>query len=194
MRKVTLGAMALALPLAVGAAESYTFDPFHTYVNFAVDHLGFSTLYGRFDKSSGKAMLDRAGKKGAIEFVVETGSINTGDSDRASRPRARDEHLRGTDFFNSAEFPRMTFKSTAVKFAGENVAEVEGQMTLLGVTKPLTLKIERWKCGAHPFSKREMCGGNAIGKIRRSDFGMKYGLPAVGDEITLLVGFEAYRD
>lgn len=114
--------------------------------------------------------------------------------EKSSRPRARDDHLRQADFFNSAEFPRMTYKSTAAKFNGDNVAEVDGQLTLLGVSRPLQLKLERWRCGPHPVSKREMCGGNASGTIRRSDFGMKYGVPAIGDEVKLYIEFEAYKD
>lgn len=194
MKRLTVAALAVALPLAAAAQESYTFDPFHTYVNFGVDHLGFSTMYGRFDKTAGKATLDRAGRKGTFDLTVETASLNTGDNEKAGRPRSRDEHLRSADFFNVAEFPRMTYKGTAIKFSGDNPAEIEGQATLLGVTKPLALKIERWKCGPHPFSKKELCGGNATGKLKRSDFGMKYGLPAVGDEITLMIEFEAYKD
>jgi len=195
MRRVVLGAIVGAMPLfAAAQTESYTIDPIHSFVNFSVDHLGFTTIYGRFDKSSGKATLDRAAKKGSIEIAVETVSVNTGDSERGNRQRSRDEHLRSADFFNSAEFPRMTFKSTDLKFSGESLAEVDGQMTLLGVTRPLSLKVERWKCGAHPFNKKEMCGGTASGRIKRSDFGMKYSLPAVGDDISLMIGFEAYRD
>lgn len=195
MRKLAVLAVAAALPLAVAAApENYTLDPYHTYPNFLVDHLGFSSMWGRFNKSAGKFTIDRAAKTASLELNVDTTSIDTGDMEKGSRPRARDDHLRQADFFNSAEFPRMTYKSTAVKFNGDNVAEVDGQLTLLGVSRPLHLKLERWRCGPHPVSKREMCGGNASGTIRRSDFGMKYGVPAIGDEVRLYVEFEAYKD
>jgi len=195
MDRITLGALALALPFAaVAAPESYTLDPYHTYPHFAVDHFGVSTMWGRFDKSSGKFSIDRAAKKGSVELTVETASLSTGDNDKGSRPRSRDEHLRSADFFNVAEFPRMTFKAADVKFNGDNPAEVSGQITLLGVTKPLTLKIERWNCRDNPFNKKPMCGGNASGAFKRSDFGMKYGLPAVGDDIRLYVEFEGYKD
>ena len=195
MRSTILGAIVAAMPFAAAAqVESYTLDPIHSFVNFTVDHLGFTTIYGRFDKSSGKATLDRGARIGSVEIAVETASVNTGDGERGNRQRSRDEHLRSADFFNSAEFPRMTFKSTAFKFGGENLSELDGQVTLLGATKPLTLKLERWKCGPHPFNKKEMCGGTASGRIKRSDFGMKYGIPGVGDEITLMIGFEAYKD
>jgi len=125
---------------------------------------------------------------------VETASIDTGDNDKGARPRARDEHLRTADFFNVAEFPRMTLKSTGVKFAGDNPAEVAGSLTLLGITRPVTLKIDRWVCKDHPMNKKPICGGNASATIKRSDFGMKYGLPNLGDEVKLFLSFEAYKD
>jgi len=135
-----------------------------------------------------------AAKTGSIELVIETASLSTGDTERGSRPRARDEHLKSADFFNVAEFPRMTFKSSNVKFAGEVPTEVEGQLTLLGVTKPLTLKIERWKCATHPSYKKEACGGDASAKFKRTDFGMKYGVPLIGDEVSLNIGFLGFKD
>lgn len=194
MTRFTLGALALAVPLAAASApETYLLDPYHTYPHFAVDHLGASLMWGRFDKSSGKFTIDRAAKQGALELTVETASLSTGDADKGSRPRSRDEHLKSADFFNVAEFPKMTFKADRVKFDGDAPSEIAGQLTLLGVTKPLTLKMERWVCKDHPFSKKPMCGGNASGSLKRTDFGMKYGVPAVGDEIRLYVGFEAYR-
>jgi polyisoprenoid-binding protein YceI len=194
MRKAILGALVAVMPLAAAAqVESYTVDPIHSFVNFTVDHLGFTTIHGRFDKSSGKATVDRAGRKGTVELVVDAASINTGDNDRGSRPRSRDEHLRGADFFNVTEFPRITFKGE-VKFSGEGASEVDGQVTMLGVTRPVVFKMERWKCGQHPFNKRELCGGYATGKIKRTDFGMKFGVPGIGDEVALMVGFEAYKD
>jgi polyisoprenoid-binding protein YceI len=195
MKRITLGALALALPLAASAApENYTLDPYHTYPHFAVEHFGVSMFWGRFDRSSGKFMIDRAAKKASLELTVNTASVSTGENDKGSRPRSLDEHLRSADFFNVAEFPRMTFKAADVKFNGDNPAEISGELTLLGVTRPLTLKVERWVCKDNPFNKKPMCGGNASGALKRSDFGMKYALPAVSDEVRLYVGFEGYRD
>jgi len=194
MTRFTVGALALAVPLAaVSAPETYVLDPYHSFPHFAVEHLGVMTLWGRFDKLSGKFAIDRAAKTGSLELSIETASVSTGDSDKGSRPRSRDEHLRGADFFNVAEFPRMTFKADKVTFSGDAPVEVSGSLTLLGVTKPLTLKIERFICKDHPFRKVPMCGGNASGALKRTDFGMKYGVPAISDEIRLYVGFEGYR-
>ena len=178
MNKAVIGALALALPLAVAAApESYTIDPTHTFVYWEVEHLGVSMQRGRFDRTTGKLTLDRAAKTGGVDLAVETASLSSGDHQKGSRPRTLDDHLRTADFFNVAEFPRMTFKSTGVKFAGDNPAEISGQLTLLGVTKPFTLKVDRWVCRENPMSKKPMCGGNASGSIKRTDYGMKYGVP-----------------
>jgi polyisoprenoid-binding protein YceI len=188
-------AMAATLPLLASAApENYTVDPFHTYPNFMVEHWGLSVMHGQFEKSSGKFSFDRAAKSGSVELTIETASVNTGDGVKGSRSQSRDDHLRAADFFNAAEFPRMNFKSTKVNFTGDLPASVEGNLTLLGVTKPLTLTFERFKCGTNPFSKKDRCGGNAVGKFKRSDFGMKTFVPAVGDEIALNISFEGDRD
>lgn len=195
MSKLAALAAAAVLPLsAVAAPETYTIDPYHTFPNFQVNHLGFSNMWGHFGKTTGKMTIDHAAKTGSLDLAVETTSITTGDTERGSRPRTRDEHLRTPDFFNVAEFPRMTYKSTAVKFNGDNPAVIEGNLTLLGVTKPLSLTVENFKCGPNPTNKREMCGGNASGTLKRSDFGMKFGIPAIGDDLKLYVGFEAYKE
>ena len=195
MSRLAVAVLAAALPFsALAAPENYTLDPYHTYPHFEVNHLGFSKMRGRFDKTTGKFTIDRAAKTGSLDLVVQTASLSTGDNEKANRPRARDEHLRSPDFFNVAEFPTMTFKGTGVRFQGDNVAGFDGQLTLLGVTKPLSITLDSWKCGPHPVSTKEMCGGNAHGAIKRSDFGMKFGIPAVGDELVLWFEFEAFKD
>jgi polyisoprenoid-binding protein YceI len=195
MKTKVLITLATALPLvAIAAPESYTMDPYHTFANFEVDHNGVSTIRGRFDRQSGKFSIDRAAKSGSVELAVETASVSTGDNDKGGRPRSRDEHLRSADFFNVAEFPQMTFKSTAVKFSGEAPAEISGNVTLLGVTRPVTLHVDRWVCKPNPMSKKDMCGGNFSGAIKRSDFGMKFAIPGVSDEVKLFIGVEAYKN
>jgi len=190
-----LVALALAVPVAASAApESYTMDPYHTYTHFEIDHNGLSYMRGHFARNSGKFTIDRAARTGSVELTIETASVSTGDNDKGARPRARDEHLRTADFFNVAEFPRMTFKSSGVKFAGDNPSEIAGSITLLGVTRPLSMKVERWVCKDHPMNKKPICGGNATGTVKRSEFGMKYGLPSLGDDLKLFFSFEAYKD
>lgn len=197
LKSSIMSAVVLAVPLSAAAdAENYVIDPTHTVPYFETDHLGFATMRGRFDRATGKFSIDRAAKTGSVELEIPTAAVSTGDTDRGGRPRTRDEHLRTADFFNVAEFPTMTFKSTAVKFAGENPDVIEGNLTLLGVTKPVALKIERWKCGPdmRTQGKRYQCGGNATGAFKRSEFGMKYGLPvAIGDEVKLWMSFYGFK-
>lgn len=195
MSRLVIAWLAIALPLtAVAAPENYTIDPTHTYPHWEVNHLGVSNWRGQFGKSAGKFMIDRAAKAGSVEIAVQTASVVSGDNDKGSRPRSLDEHLRTPDFFNVAEYPTMIYKSTGVKFNGDNPGTIEGNLTLLGVTKPLVLHVENWKCQPNPFTKKEMCGGNASGSFKRSDFGMKFGLAAVGDEIKLWIQIEGYKD
>lgn len=172
---------------ASAAPETYTLDPTHTYPHFAVSHLGFSTMHGRFDKTSGKFTIDRAAKTGSVDVMIETASINTG-------LQKRDDHLRSPDFFNTAEFPQVTYKATVVRFAGDVPTTVEGNLTLLGITRPVTLTIAAFKCGTNPMNKRAMCGIDATAYLKRSDFGMKYALPGAGDDLKLTIEAEAYKD
>ena len=194
--KRTLIAVAVALlPLAAQASvENFVVDPLHTYTNFTVER-ALSTMYGRFDKNSGKFSLDRTAKTGSVALTIESASITTGDNDKGTRARSRDEHLRSADFFNVAEFPRMTFKSTAVRFGPELPQSVEGNLTLLGTTRPVTLTFEKFRCVAGTPPRKDRCGGNAVGKLKRSDYGMKFGVgPGISDEITLMISFEADKE
>ncbi len=195
MPKVLAAVVVAAVPLAAAAApESFTIDPYHSSVLFAIDHLGLSTVHGRFDKFAGKFTIDRAAKKGDVELTIDTASVDTNDNDKGSRQRSRDEHLRSADFFNAAEFPKMTYKSTNVVFSGDNPTAVEGNLTLLGVTKPVSLKIDRFKCNPASATAKERCGGDGSGKVKRSDFGMSRGAPQIGDELQLTISFEANKD
>lgn len=180
-------AISIALPLAAQAAEGYTIDPTHTYPHFSISHNGFSTMQGRFDKTSGKVTLDRAAKTGSVDIAIESASVSTGFA-------KRDDHLRGPDFFNAAEFPTISYKSTALQFKGDIPVSVDGNLTMAGVTRPVTLTLDAFKCGANPMSKKDQCGAAASAQIKRSDFGIKYGLPGVGDEVKLSFEIEAYKN
>ena len=195
MKRLLLAASLASLPLvATASPENYVVDSLHTYTNFTVDR-ALSTMYGRFDKNSGRFTIDRAAKTGSVDFTIETASISTGDNDKGARARSRDEHLRSADFFNVAEFPRMTFKSTAVRFGPELPQSVEGNLTLLGTTKPVTLTFEKFRCAAGTPPRKDRCGGNAVGKLKRSDYGMKFGVgPGISDEITLMIAFEGEKE
>src|SRR5688572_18163176 len=146
MRRIIAAALLAAPLVAVAQVENYVIDQYHTVPYFEVDHLGFATMRGRFDRATGKFSIDRGAKTGSVELEIPTATVNSGDTDRGSRPRTRDEHLKNADFFNVQEFPTMTFRSTKVLCKGEEPAGVEGNLTLLGVTKPVTLTFDRWKC------------------------------------------------
>ncbi|HTP97129.1 MAG TPA: YceI family protein [Burkholderiales bacterium] len=196
MLKLITGLVALALPLAAAAqVETYNIDPYHTVPYWETDHLGFATMRGRFDRASGKFTIDHSAKVGSMEINVQTATLSTGDNERDGRPRTRDEHLKNADFFNVAEFPTMTYRAASIKFSGDHPETIDGNLTLLGVTKPVQLKVERWKCGPDPRTagKRYQCGGNVTGAFKRSDFGMKFGIPSVGDEVKLWISFYGFR-
>ncbi len=186
MRKIALTVVAgLVLPLSAQAAK-YEFDSAHTYPNFTISHLGFSTMHGRFNKTSGSMELDMKKKTASFNVTIDAASIDTGF-------KKRDDHLRNQDFFNVVEFPEITFKSTKVKFMGDKKAEVTGKLTIMGVTKTVKLDVHSINCGTHPFNKKEVCGFDATTNIKRSDFGIKYGLPAIGDEVGIMLEAEAVR-
>lgn len=185
MKKYLLLAAAFVFP-ALGVAGSYTIDPAHTYPNFAINHLGFSTLHGRFGTTSGTLEMDREKGTGSVNVVIDVASINTGF-------KKRDDHLRSPDFFNAIEFPEITFKSTKVTFKGKGAVLV-GDLTIKGVTQSVQLDVSSINCGVHPFSKKDVCGFDASTQIKRSDFGIKYALPAVGDDVMLVIELEAIKN
>lgn len=185
MKNVLLAVVLYTVSMAA-IADSYTIDPTHTYPNFTIDHLGFSTMHGRFGKTSGSLSLDQAKGTGSVDIVVDMASVDTGF-------KKRDDHLRSPDFFNAVEFPTMTFKSTKVVFKGKG-AVVTGNLTIKGVTKSVNLDVASINCGVHPFNKKDVCGFDATTSIKRSDFGIKYGLPAIGDKMDIQIEVEAVKN
>lgn len=185
MRKLVMTAALIALPFTAFGAN-YTIDPGHTYPHFKISHLGFSTMLGRFNTTEGKMTFDEAKGTGSVEITIDANSIDTAHE-------KRDKHLRSPDFLNTAEFPKITFKSTKASIK-DGKGTVEGNLTMMGVTKPVTLTVTHMKCGVHPFNKKELCGFDATAKIKRSDFGVNYGLPAIGDDMELIFEVEAFKD
>jgi polyisoprenoid-binding protein YceI len=181
--------LTLATPMAAAAAEeTYAFDPVHSQPIFEVQHMGFSVQRASFSKISGKVMVDRAEHKGTVDVSIDTASVR-------SYSERLDIHLKGEDFFNVAKYPTMSFKSSNLVFEGDKVVAVDGELTLLGVTKPVSFKVANFVCGEQPFNKRPMCGAEASANIRRSDWGMKYGIPkAAGDDVKITLPIEAFRE
>ena len=203
MKFTRLALLALAIPAAAAAApETYVVDPVHSFTHFTVSHLGMSTIGGRFDRMSGKIVLDRAAKSGEVDIAVDAASINTGDAKHEAGswaaknygPRSRDEHLRTADFFNVAEYPQVNYKSTKLHFNGDTLESVDGTLTLLGVSKPVKLTVTAYRCAPNPFTKKDMCGADAVAQIKRSDFGMKTFVGPVSDEVKLTFDLEAYKE
>ena len=169
------------------AADNYTVDSRHTWPVFEVNHLGFSTQRGRFNKSSGKVTLDTAAKKGSVELVIETASLDMG-------LEKWDEHMKSDESFNVAQFPTMRFVSAKRVFDGNKGGGAEGSFTLLGVTKPLTLTVSNFRCAPHPMVKKPACGADITAVLKRSEFGMTKFLPAVSDEVRISSPVEAIKD
>lgn len=180
-------ALAGAMTTAAYAADEYTIDSNHTFPVFEVNHLGYSVQHGRFNKTSGKISLDMAAKKGSVDLTIETGSLDMGFP-------LWDEHVSAEGFLNTAKFPTMTFKSSKLIFKDDKVVAAEGEFTLLGVSKPITVSVNGFVCGDNPFTKKPMCGANISGVIKRSDFGMSKYVPAISDDIKIHVPVEAYKN
>ena len=188
MKKTLIALLASTVTASTAfGADSYTADPTHTYPSFEINHLGFSTTRGAFHKAAGKVVLDTAARSGRIDISIDASSINTGLG-------KRDDHLRGPDFFNTEQFPNITFTASQLTFNGDKLVGADGELTMLGVTHPVTLTVDAFACGTHPLNKKAVCGANAITTIKRSEWGMKTYLPAVGDDVKIAIQIEAFKD
>jgi polyisoprenoid-binding protein YceI len=183
---VALGVCAAFAGTASAQEATYVVEPTHTFPTFEVSHLGFSTHRGRFNKTSGAIKIDMTAKKGSIDVAIDTASIDTGHD-------KLEAHLKAEDFFNVAKFPSMTFKGNQMRFDGDRLVAVTGDLTLLGVSKPVTLAVNAFKCGPNPLSKKETCGADVSTTIKRSDFGMKTYVPAIGDDVKIAIQIEALK-
>jgi polyisoprenoid-binding protein YceI len=183
----------LALILAAQAVpawskeESYSIDPAHTFPVFEVGHQGFSTQRGRFNQTSGKVVVDQQKKSGNVDITIDANSIDTG-------VKPLDEALRGADFLNTAQYPTLSFHSTELKFDGDQLATVDGVLTMLGVSRPVTLTVTHYKCGVDPATSKYICGVDAETSFKRSDYGMTKLVPFVSDDVKLRIQVEATRD
>lgn len=176
-------ALSAALALASEAvAVEYKVDPVHSTVMFRVKHMNASMAYGRFNAVSGTFALDSDPAKCAFDVTVKTDSIDTASPDR-------DKHLKNTDFFNAKQFPTIAFKSKSVASAGQGMFEVTGDLTMHGVTKPVTVKMEHTGSGKG-MKGEALAGVEAVMTIKRSDFGMKGMVGPIGDDVRVIVSLE----
>ena len=191
---LTLAAALLQSPAAIAGTgtenwpERYRVDASHTFPSFEIDHLGFSRHRGRFNRTEGTIDLDRPAGRGRIDLRIETGSISTGDT-------KLEDILRSEAFFHTRAFPEARFRSQSLQFVDQKLTAVDGELTLLGVTRSIRLGVDHFHCGLVILGMRYVCGANATGTLSRSAFGMdKYVNFGLGDEVRLTIQIEAIRE
>lgn len=188
MKKIIALLIAAGVSLtAFAAPENFSSDEHHTFSSFSYSHFGYSTQQSRFNNTKAKITLDRAAKTGSVEATIDAKSVDTGS-------KLFDQHIQGEDFLDTAKFPTITFKSTKFNFTGDQPSSVEGNLTIKGVTKPVTLKITHFQCMDHPMAKKLACGVNATTTIKRTEFNAGKYAPHVGDDVTLSFAVEALKD
>ena len=191
MNKLAIVAAASALSAfsagAFAATETFNVEPTHTYPRFEYSHVGYSNQQQRFDKTRGKIVLDRAAQTGSVDVTIDATSVNTGYA-------LFNQHIQAEDYFDTAKFPTITFKSTKVKFEGGKPVAVDGNLTIKGVTKPVTLTVTSFHSMPHPMLKKDAIGANATTKVKRSEFNMGKNVPYVSDEVSLTIAVEAIKE
>jgi polyisoprenoid-binding protein YceI len=180
----------LALPLSVWADLSavpsgkYTLDSSHGYITFTYSHLGFSNPRVGFNRFDTELVLDSSSPENSVVNVtIDATSID-------SRVAEFNEHLNGSDFFNTAEYPTITFKSTQIEATGENSFDITGDLTILGTTKPVTLAATINKAANHPMLDVPTVGVSASARLMRSEWGLGAYVPAVSDAVELSIEVE----
>ena len=184
--RIILGFCAMVCTLPAWA-DRYTIDPTHTFPAFEIDHLGFSTQRGRFNLTHGKLILDEDIKSGSVDISIDAASIDTGLA-------KLEEHLRAEDFFDVKRYPTLQFSGDKFRFVEDRLVAINGNLSLHGVTLPVTLNVTRYKCGLNVARLRKVCGADLSTTIKRSDYGMSKGTPFVGDEVRITIQVEAVRD
>lgn len=179
-------AAALAAP-AFAAPETFVVDGTHTYPRFSYSHFGYSTQLSRFNKTTGKVVVDRAARTGAVDIVIDATSVDTGYA-------TFDEHIQGEDFLDTARHPTASFKSTRVVFDGDKPVRIDGQLTIKGVTRPVTLTVTSFHAMPHPMLKKDAIGANAHTVVKRSEFNAGKYAPNVSDDVRIDIAIEAIKE
>jgi polyisoprenoid-binding protein YceI len=187
--RIVVAAIAAIVAVSATAEETYVLDPSHSKPTFEARHIGYTTQFGSFGAVKGSVVLDRAARKASVEVTIDATSVRTFDA-------RLDAIVKGERFFNVDKYPTIYFRSTGATFDGDRLVSVDGELTMIGVTRPVTLKVVSFICGENPFNKKAMCGCDAVASIKRSDWGMttnvQTGAPA--DEITIRIPVEAFKD
>jgi polyisoprenoid-binding protein YceI len=189
LTRLTLAAAAIATlsGAALAAPETFVIDGTHSFPRFSYNHFGYSTQISRFNKTTGKIVLDKEAKTGSVDVVIDMKSVDSGYP-------VFNGHLQGEDFLDTEKYPTATFKSTKVRFDGDKPAAVDGNLTIKGVTKPVTLTLTSFQLMPHPMMKKDAIGANATTKIRRTEFNAGKYAPNVGDEVTIDIAVEAIKE
>lgn len=169
IRKIATLGMLVAAGAVAAAPTTYDIDPAHTYPAFEADHMGGLSIWrGKFNATSGKVVLDTAAKTGEVDVTVDVASVDFGHD-------KMNEHARSPEIFDAAKFPKATYKGKVSKWNGDAPAEIDGQFTLKGVSKPLKLTVNSFLCKPNPMNRKETCGADASGTFQRDAFGVDYG-------------------
>jgi len=186
-KRIVLASLFALAAMGVHAAEKYNIDPTHTQVQFTYSHFGFSNITGRFDTVESEFLFDvEDPTRSSVSITIPMDSISTG-------VEKLDAHLLRDDFFDAAQFPTATFKSTGVTAAGEGQLKVAGDLTIHGITRPVVLDVTINKVGEHPMTKAPTVGFDATTTILRSDFGVGNYAPAISDEVAIRITVEASK-
>ena len=172
---------------AVAAPETYQVDGTHTFPRFSYNHHGLSIQTSQFNITTGSVTLDKEARTGAVDITIDTRAIDTGSA-------VFNEHIQAEDFLDTAKYPTATFKSTRVVFEGDQPRAIEGDLTIKGITKPVTLQVTHFAAMTHPMLKKDAIGANASTLIKRSEFNAGKYAPHVGDEVTITVAIEAVKE
>lgn len=181
MKKLLLTAL-LAATFGTAAAASYTIDPHHTNARFAADHNGTSTNVGGFFLLEGKVEFDAAKKTGSVDIKIPMSKMNNGNAEF-------DDHLKAENFFNAQKFPEMRFVSKKFVFDGDKVKSVEGDLTLLGQTKPVVLEATKFNCYHNKMANKQACGGDFKTQIKPTEWGFK-----MPQDAKIKIQVEAFKD
>ena len=188
MKKLIFISIAASLSAsALAAPETFVIDANHTFPSYSYSHFGYTVQTGRFNRTTGKVVMDRAAKSGAVDVSIDMKSVDTGSA-------LLNEHIQGEDFFDTQKHPTASFKSTSVKFEGDKPVAVEGNLTIKGISKPVTLKITGFQAMPHPMMKKDAIGANATTTVKRSEFAAGKYAPYVSDEVTINIAIEAVKE
>lgn len=169
------------------AKEIYKADPDHTFVSISYNHRNYSIQTSRFDRVTGYISLNDAGTGGTIDMTIDTKSISTGSA-------IFNQRIQEGDLFATEQFPLATFKSDNILFGNDGISSIQGELSIKGVTKPIIIEVNYFSCGPNLLTLQYTCGANATAKLKRSDFNMGKYVPLIGDEITIQVAIEAFRE